>query len=203
MELRDYFQILKKYQKTIILTVLIVVGLTLIYEFVVPPKYEATFSLLITKEKSQQTEDFQYDQYYATKTQEKIGKFIKQYLKNPAIVAQIYKQAGIKHFPYQSPRQLRNALRVYPVSAQEVRIIFSLKDPEKIAKVANIIHQELAEKIQTFYPQKEQATYNLQKTKIYTTQAGLRLTLKIIIAVIFGIILGIFIALFAYYWTKE
>lgn len=202
MELTTYLKIIKKNFDIITYTTFIVVGLALTITFLLPETYRGDFSLFIVKDRIQQTEDYKYDQFYAVKTQEKIGEFIEQYLQNPQTSSAILKQAGVENIDYSSRRALRNAIRVTPVSAQEVKITLKLKQKEKIEKTADIVYQNTAQKIKSLYPADNETQYTVEKSTTLVTTGGPSLKINLIIAAIAGIFSGVLATFFRHYLAE-
>ena len=174
----------------------------LVITFWLPQKHKGSFSLFIVKKQTQKTEDYKYDQFYAARTQEKLGEFAKQYLQSPEISAQILKKAGIEKIDYKSSRALRNAIRVYPVSAQEVRVVFKLQEKSKITKAANTIKNNLAQKIESLYPETE-TQYTVEQSETLQTPAGPFLKLNLGLGALAGFFGGILFIFFRHYLNKN
>jgi len=78
MELREYLKIIKKNSNILLYFVIMAAAAGLVITFWLPQKHKGSFSLFIVKKQTQKTEDYKYDQFYAARTQEKLGEFAKQ-----------------------------------------------------------------------------------------------------------------------------
>jgi capsular polysaccharide biosynthesis protein len=80
MELKEYIKIIRKEFKLILIAAIITGSSALLFSTIQPVKYETSLSLFVNKDKTQETDDFKYDGYYALQASEIISDSIEQWL---------------------------------------------------------------------------------------------------------------------------
>jgi len=95
VELRNYVKIAKKRSKLILFVGMVVGLFSFLFSILQPLKYDVSLSLFISRDKTQRTDDFKYDGYYALRSGELIADSVVQWMKDPGTVDKIYKKAGV------------------------------------------------------------------------------------------------------------
>lgn len=198
MEFKKYLQILKGGRRQIFLTTLTVTLLAFLTPQLLAQQYEINFSVYITKKTKKLSQEFEYDQYYALKAKEKLGKFIEEYLKNPAVKSKILTRAEISSNDYFLPLR-RHFFQAYSLSSQEVQVNFKMKNPNKAEKVATETLKKLNAIFKALFSNKDQTQYQLKRSPVALTKSGFSPAFSSLLGATGGIFLGIFIVLFRHY----
>src|SRR4030043_1642293 len=110
MELREYYKILRSHISIIVYVVLIAVVVAYAWSVRKSQTSSASFILKISRTESQNTADYQYDQFYRLQADEKFTETISGWLKSPGTTREIFSKAGIDS-ENDSMRQLSKSFR--------------------------------------------------------------------------------------------
>jgi len=124
MELKEYFNIIKKHRKIFFGTIIAVVIIAIGYFYLLPVRYDAALTLNITRLGSQETADYKYDDYYRLQADEKFADTIVEWLRSPRAVSDIYTAANVDSKAL-SLRGLSKSLVAEKRSSQIVSVAFS------------------------------------------------------------------------------
>ena len=193
MELKEYIKIIKKNSK-LILAVAVIVGLTaFLFSVLQPVKYEASLSLFMNKDKTQETDDFKYDGYYALQAGEIIVGSVVERLKSPETVDTIYQEAGVKH-NFKNLRSYAKKFTAKKMSAQYVEVKFKTNSREDAEKISAAIVKITESKIKTLKESSEQElSFSIESGKPIIIESKPNAFLNLIIGLISGFVLGIFV----------
>ena len=146
MELKEYLKIIKSEKRTIAGFAILTALSAFVFSVYAPASYEASVSLFITKDGTQQTDQFKYDGYYALDAGEIITDNVGQMLKSPEIVAAIYRRSGIDP----EFKRLKNYKKKFSASAmsnQYVEVSFNVSNRGDAEKIAEAITETVGEKL--------------------------------------------------------
>ena len=132
MELKEYWEIIRKDYKILLFIIVITVLCSAAYFGLRPVSYDVSLTLNITRSGTQQTSDYRYDDFYRLQADEKFAETIVEWLKSPRMATDIYTKAGVDVSGH-SLRQLAKMLRPEKLSSQVVTVSFASPD-EKLAK---------------------------------------------------------------------
>lgn len=198
MELKEYFKILKQQKQQIILITLIITFLAFLGPLLTPQQYEINFSLYITKETKKTSSEYEYDQHYALKAKEEIGKFIEEYLKNPTVSSEILNKANLNSKSH-SLLFRRHFFQVHSLSSQEVQVNYKLKKPDRAEKIATETQKKLKKILKELFSENDNTIYQLKRSSVAISKAGFSPKVNSLLGATAGIFLGVFIALFRHY----
>lgn len=138
MELKEYIQIIHKNIKLFVSVAVVIIAVALVYFYLCPVSYTASLTLNITRSGSQDTSEYKYDDFYRLQADEKFAETLVQWLKNPRIVEDIYKEAGINTQDYDLKR-LGKSIKAEKLSSQVVLANFSASDSKTAQNIAQAI----------------------------------------------------------------
>ena len=144
MELKEYIQIIHKNIKLFISAAAIIMLAAVAYFYLRPVSYTASLTLNITRSGSQDTSEYKYDDFYRLQADEKFAETLVQWLKNPRIVEDIYKEAGISTQKYKL-KQLGKSIKAEKLSSQIVLANFSASDSKTAQNIAQAISKIILE----------------------------------------------------------
>ena len=193
MELKEYIKIIKKNSK-LILAVAVIVGLSaFLFSVLQPVKYETSLSLFVNKDKTQETDDFKYDGYYALQAGEIIVGSVVEWLKSPETVNAIYQEAGVER-DFKSFKNYTKKFTAKKMSAQYVEVKFKTNSREDAEKISAAIVKITESKIKTLKESSEQElSFSIESGKPIIIESKPNAFLNLIIGLISGFVLGIFV----------
>jgi len=145
MELKQYFQIIKKNFNLFIWILGMTFFLIFGYFYFCPLSYNASLTIDISRLGTQETSDYRFDDFYRLQADEKFAETIVEWLKSPQIISDIYSQSGI-NLEKKSLKKIAGIFEAEKRSSQVVFVEFSAsseKDAQEISKnLIKIISQE-------------------------------------------------------------
>lgn len=145
MELKQYFQIIKKNFSLFIRIFGIIFLSVLGYFYFRPISYNTSLTINISRLGTQETSDYRFDDFYRLQADEKFAETIVEWLKSPQIVSSIYAQSRIDL----KEKSLKKIARIFKAEKRSSQVVFvefsvsSEKDAQEISKnVIKIISQE-------------------------------------------------------------
>jgi len=193
MELKEYIKIIRKNFK-LILGVAIITGISaFLFSITQPIKYEASLSLFINKDKTQETDDFKYDGYYALQAGEMITGSIVEWLKSPEVVSSIYQKAEVEH-SFKNIKSYTKKFAVKKMSAQYVEVKLKMNNKEDVEKISLAIVEVIKSRIKNLGENSEQElTFLIESGKPVIVETRPDAILNLIIGLVSGFALGIFV----------
>lgn len=193
MELKEYIKIIKKNYK-LVLAVAVITGLSaFLFSVAQPIKYEASLSLFVNKDKTQETDDFKYDGYYALQAGEMIIGSIVEWLKSPEVVNSIYQKAEIEH-NFKNIKSYTKKFTVKKMSAQYVEVKFKMNNKEDAEKISSAIVEVIKSKVKNLEENSEQeVSFLVENEKPVIVESKPDALLNLIIGLVSGFTLGIFV----------
>ena len=193
MELKEYLKIIKKDSKLIIIISIVTAVSAFAFSIAQPIKYETSLSLSIIKDKTQITDDFKYDGYYAFQSSEIIADSIEQWLKSPEIVNAIYQKAEIKQ-DFKNIKSYTKKFTAQKMSPQYVEVKFKSKTTEEAKKVSMAVVEIINAKIEKLKKNSEQEiSFLISSGDPVTVKSNPDAFLNLIIGLISGLALGVFV----------
>lgn len=137
MELKEYLQIIKKYQKLFILTIIIVVFLPFVYFYSQPVSYKSSLILNVTRSGIQETNDYRYDDFYRLQADEKFAETLVEWLKSARFYEDIISDSGASPI---------SGISAEKRSSQIVAVNFKSQSLEKAKKISSSITKIISQK---------------------------------------------------------
>ena len=145
MELKQYFQMMKKNFTLFVWILGATFFLVLGYFFFRPLSYNTSLTINISRLGTQETSDYRFDDFYRLQADEKFAETIVEWLKSPQIISEIYSQSGIDL----GEKSLKKIVRIFKAEKRSSQVVFvefsasSEKDAQEISKnLIKIISQE-------------------------------------------------------------
>jgi capsular polysaccharide biosynthesis protein len=161
MELKEYFQILKKELKTFMVIIVIVFLSAGAYFIFRPVIFDASLTLNITRSGTQNTDSYKYDDFYRMQADEKFAETIVEWLKSPRVEEDIYKDAGVNASDY-SLKRLSTGIIAEQRSSQVVVANFSAFDQKKVQNIAYSVSKIISQNIKNLNnDQKENSWFEI------------------------------------------
>ena len=192
MELKEYLKIIKKNSKLILIIGIIAGVSAFVFSAVQPIKYETSLSLSIIKDKTQVTDDFKYDGYYALQSSEIIADSIEQWLKSPEIVNAIYQKAEVEQ-DFKNIKSYTKKITAHKMSPQFVEVKFKGNSREEVEKVSTAIAEVVNAKIKKLKEASEQEiSFSINSGNPVIVENKPDAVLNLIIGLISGLFVGVF-----------
>ena len=193
MELKEYIKIIRKNFK-LILSMAIITGISaFLFSVIQPLKYEVSLSLFVNKDKTQETDDFKYDGYYALQAGEIITNSVVEWLKSPEIVNSIYQKAGVA-YDFKNIKSYTKKFTAKKMSAQYVEVKFKTNNEENAEKISSAVVEVIKSKVKNLGENSEQElSFLVENEKPVIIESRPNAFLNLIIGLVSGFVLGIFI----------
>jgi capsular polysaccharide biosynthesis protein len=192
MELKEYLKITRRNLKLIITISIITAVSAFVFSVAQPIKYETSLSLSVIKDKTQTTNDFKYDGYYALQTSEIIADSIEQWLKSPEVVNAIYQKSEVNQ-DFKNIKSYTKKFTAKKMSSQYVEVKFksnTIKEAEKISVATSEVINAKIEKLQETSDQ--EISFLISSGDPVIVENRPDAFLNLIIGLISGLALGVF-----------
>ncbi|EKE10869.1 MAG: hypothetical protein ACD_15C00190G0004 [uncultured bacterium] len=199
MELKEYWEIIKKDRKVFLGVIVLIILTSIMYFSLRPDSYDVSLALGITRNGTQQTTDYRYDDFYRLQADEKFAETIVEWLKNPRTVSDIYSKAGMD-VDDRSLRQLAKMLKPEKLSAQMVSVSFSSSDGNSAKKIAGAISEIVSKNVETLNENQNEATWFRvigQNPVIIKNQGNVWMIF--VFPMLFGIFIGLWAVMIRHY----
>lgn len=192
MELKEYLKIIKKNLK-LILAIGAIAGLSaFLFSSLQPVKYEISLSILISKNKTQETDDFKYDGYYALQASEMLADAIVEWTKSPAMVNAIYQEASVAG-NFGSVKSYSKKFTAKKMSSQHIEIKFNSDTKESAEKISAAAVKVISNKIMDLEKSsEEEIAFSANGESPIIMEKKPDASLNLIIGFISGLVLGVF-----------
>jgi capsular polysaccharide biosynthesis protein len=192
MELKEYLKIIKKNRKLIIVVGIITAVSAFVFSVAQPVKYETSLSLAVIKDKTQSTDDFKYDGYYAFQGSEIIADSIEQWLKSPGAVNKIYQKSEVNQ-DFKSIKSYTKKFTAKKMSSQQVEVRFRTNTREESEKISQAVMEVMNTKIEKLKEASEQEiSFSVSSENPVVIKSKPDAILNLIIGLISGLFVGIF-----------
>lgn len=130
------------------LAVLAIIGAVLAVAFALtrPTEFTASLAIGINRVHKQETQDYQYDGYYAIQASDLVSQTVVSWLQTPSILLEVYRAAGVSAEP-STLTSLRARFRTRKYSPQNIVIEFREHDRATAEKVAVSLTEVLKERL--------------------------------------------------------
>ena len=193
MELKQYLKIIRQNYKLILIITVLTGLFSFIFSVIQPTKYETSLSLLISKNKTQQTDDFKYDGYYALQASEIMADSVEQWLKSPEVVSAVYQRTGINS-DFRNIKSYGKKFTAKKMSSQYVEVKFKTATREEAEKISAAIIKIINDKAEALRKNSErEVSFLISGENPVTVENNPDIFLNLFIGLISGLALGIFI----------
>ena len=203
MELKEYIKIIKNNLKLIFVIALITSFSAFLFSSLQPIKYETSLSLLLNKDRSQLTDDFKYDGYYALEASGILADSIVQWTKSPELVSSVYQKAQIDG-KFKNLKSYTKKIIAKKMSPQYIEVKFETNNIDQANKISIAIIDEINGKIQKMKNDSEgEIAFLISNENPITIKKEQNIFLNSIVGLISGIMLGIFLVFFRRYFKTD
>lgn len=199
MELKEYFGIIKKDSKTIFLVVSLALILSLAYFGLRSTSYDVSLALNITRNGTQQTEQYRYDDFYRLQADEKFAETVVEWLKDPRVVTDIYAKSGIDSAKF-SLRQLTKMLKPEKLSSQLVSVSFSSADENSAREIADAVSEVIEKNVEMLNENQAEDTWFrvIAQKPVMAKNVG-NIWMILVFPMMAGIFIGLWIVMLRHY----
>lgn len=202
MELKEYIHIIKKYSSLFFPIWAAVLLAAFGWYLLRPLAYDVSVSLEIARRSSEQTDAYQYDQYYRLQADDKFADSVTQWLKDPQIAQQIYKDSAVT-LPAKSLRGLSGTFGAEKLASNYVQVHFQTARKDDGSKITRAMYEFLSQKTDKLNASAQSKDWFIlifNEPVILQHQTNLALVLAI--AAVAGFLLGLFGVLLRHYWEE-
>lgn len=199
MELKEYIQIIKQNIKIFFTVVVLIVLGSFAYLYLRPVSYSTTLTLDVTRQGSQNTPDYKFDDFYRLQADEKFAETIVQWLQSPRTVTEIYLKSGIN--PEQlTLRQLTKYFKAEKLSSQMVAVRFSASNLNIARKISAALPEIISKNTERLNQnQKENTWFQVVPQEAVIIQNTFDPFLVFVITLAIGIFAAFWAAMIAHY----
>ena len=201
MELKEYLKIIRKDSKLIIVISIITAVSAFMFSVAQPIEYETSLSLTIVKDKTQTTDDFKYDGYYALQSSEIMANSIEQWLKSPETVNAIYRRAQVDP-EFKNIKSYTKKFIAKKMSPQYVEVRFKSSTTEEAKKISTATIEIINAKVEKLKESSEQEiSFLVSSENPVIVESRTDVILNLIIGLISGMALGVFVVFLRRYFS--
>ena len=203
MELKQYLKIIKQNAKLVLIIAVLTALFSFVFSVIQPVKYETSLSLLISKNKTQQTDDFKYDGYYALQASEIIADSIQQWVKSPEIVSAVYQKARIDS-DFKNIKGYTKKFTAKKMSSQYVEVKFSAITKEDAEKISRAVVEVINNKVEALEKNSEgEVAFFIESGEPIIIKNKPDLLFNLFIGFISGLVLGVFAVFGREYFSNK
>lgn len=203
MSPKNYLKVIADHKGTIIASLILVGVFAFIFALLIPKSYDATISLSIHRINREETEDFQYDNYYAIQAAELLTNTVVNWLATPDIALAIFDKAGVA-VDVEGFAKLSRKFRARQLSSHVARVEFRYKDYDGAIKLANSLVEVIRDKVKEIEKtSKNLPSFDLQASSPIVLQHKINPLLAGTLGLVCGLFLGIGLAFLFEYLKKE
>ncbi len=202
MEFREYLAIFRKHIKLFLAVIAIFFLAGLAWQFLRPLSYISSLTLNITREGSQPTSDYKYDDFYRLQADERFSDTVVRWLESPRVAVDIYNDAKIVASGL-NQRTLSQVFKAQRFSSQEIEVTYVASDSQTARTLAQSIVKVLNDKTQELNKlQKEENWFMVMGSDPVVSENKLNTNLVILASLVLGAFLGIWAVLIRHYFSR-
>ena len=187
MDFRNFYKIILKNLKFILISTFIVVVAVLVFSWVISGGYDVSLALLVaSKAEGQTSPDYQYGGYYSVKAADEFASTVSQLVKSPEIVNAVFQKAG---------SQSRSSIKAQKMAPQYVEVEFVAYTAEQGRKISEALISALGEKLNRLNSLSGNVVFSIAGSEPIIVKNQQNYTLNGFIALVGGLLLSIFIVL--------
>lgn len=202
MELREYFQVVRKYWVMMLVVTAVLVGGALLFRSQQPTSFSASRALTLSRVNTQKTSDYKYDDFYAIQAVDLFNKTVAAWLQTPSDVLDVYKDAGVAA-PTTSLNSLARVIKTTKISPQVLQVEFTHTNKDEAQKIADsivkIVQREVDKQNEV---ETEQAYFHVDASETVVVETPKYYALVAIVAAILGVFVSYNLALLLNYFGK-
>ncbi len=197
MELVKFLKILKENLALIIILGVISCVSALVFYKIKPVTYSVFFDINISQKGEDQTDDYQYDNYYSGQAIDIFTDSLEKWFGNPRIITESYQKAGVDLDSF-SMRKRSKLVKARKTGPQYLEVNFKAVDRSQGEKIVNGLVAVLEKEIAALGEEK-QVWFKIDAGTPLIVEEKWSIPLLATIAFLTGGIVGIFLSLFKNY----
>ncbi|MDZ7798320.1 MAG: Wzz/FepE/Etk N-terminal domain-containing protein [Patescibacteria group bacterium] len=203
MELKEYLKIVKKHLILVIALILLIGGAAFLFSYFQPNTYEASVSFAVNRINTKETQDYQFDGYYAIQASDLVSQTVVSWFSTPSVVLEIYEKANISP-QYNSLEEFATFFNTKKYSAQNINVKFKEKTQEKAENIAAATIEVINAKVKALNKSSDSdSLFEAQASSPVVVETTPNLWLNTIIGLVVGLILGLFLVYLVDYFKSE
>lgn len=194
MEFKEIFFIIWKRRVIFLFVMFSVTFLVVFWSLVQPKKYEVAFSVDVSRENYQKTDDYRYDQFYRFQADEKFADTVVRWIGAPDFYQEVKVGCQKESFSLEK-------LRAERLSSSYIQGSFETKNKKDAPLILASIRNELKEKNSKLNEKANDPTwFSLVIGDPAVSEKQFNLKIFVLAGLLLGFILGFFTSIFHYYW---
>ncbi len=195
MELKKFVQIFYQERKIFLGMGLGVFALGLAIFYGQPTYYKTSLMLNVTRQGTQKTEDYRFDEFYRLQADERFGDTVVRWLSAPRLKEDICQQVG---------KGCSHNIKARRLSSQYIEVVYKTKQKEAGYKEAQAIVKVLQEETKRLNKdQKNEDWFTLVANQPLVERGNWKWSKVILLNFLIGLLVGFWSVLIKYYWQKE
>ncbi len=196
MELKEYFLIFKKHIYLFLITILLIVATTFAFVFWRPAQYETSMLINVSRIGSQQTQAYQFDEFYRLQADERFAETIVRWIASPRFQEDVCSELGKVPCFFD--------LKGKRLSSQVIEVSFKSFSKENSTPLAKIVFTKLNQETARLNEQQKSFTwFKLMDTEPVTRESNWGWKKLFFASSAVGIFLGFWVVLGRHYWEKK
>ena len=197
-------QIVNKYKFFIIIIVIIALICSYLFAVLKPVEYDSSISFSINRINKQETEEYQYDGYYAIQASDLFSQTVMSWFMTPSVLLEIYDDAGVDP-QITSIERFTSRFKTKKYSPQNIVVRFKERDRTTAEKISNSIIKIVEEKSAVANQTSDQkALFEVLGAKPVIVEKKVSLWLSLVLGFIAGLVISmILIYIFAYFKEEK
>ena len=160
---------------------------------VLPVTYESSLSFTVNQINKQETQDYQFDGYYALQASDLFSDTIVSWFQTPSFLLEVYNRAGVEP-NIESISSFTSRFKMRKYSAQNLVLNFSSPEKEKAEKVSAAIIEHVEERASELNQNADrEALFEVIGSEPVIVKKDLTIAMGIIYGAIVGLVIGLFI----------
>ena len=205
MELRDYYNILKRSKTFIALGTLVIVALSIVFTILSKDSYDTTMAITVDKTDAvdqKQANYYLYDNYYSIQASGLFADTTAGLLQSPSIVQAIYDRAHISLPQVRNITQLTKIFTVRKTPPATLAVTIRSTNPDQSKSLLLAASSELQDRAQGLN-QSTSREFNVIATAPVSVKVAPFWALNIALAVLIGLFITKIIVLIQWYLTPS
>jgi capsular polysaccharide biosynthesis protein len=202
MEFKEHLQIIKSAKWFLVIFALVVGVCSFYIGYTRPTNYKAVVSFDVLMVNRDATSDYQYGAYYDLKGAEMFVQTATSWLRTPAVIEAIYKDAGIG-YEIDNIDRFTNRFKTSLDSAQSFTVTYNDLSEANAQKIGVSMGKVLGQKaLEVNKDSENNSLFSLKASEPVVVVSKLNIYLVIVIGVIVGLVIGTILVYLKKYFTE-
>ncbi len=203
MELKQYLSLLKKRILIVVILALLTGVTAFLLSFFKPVSYDASVSFAVNRINVKETEDYQYDGYYAIQASDLVSQTVVSWFATPSVVLEIYEKANIDP-QYDSLEQFATFFNTKKYSGQNIGVKFNEKEEAKARAISTATINVISSKVKALNKNADSnSLFEAVASPPVIVENKANVILNTIIGFIAGLAIGFYLVYVIHYFKEE